>query len=188
MRSKRSGVGSPSSTYSVPAWRSAIPSTRLPPRPWLHGSQSTSTGGWSSRNGHACATPCSIAPIMPCVTTTPFVSPRRSGHEQDLRDGLGVDARGGAARRRRVREQPRVVERAHPGRRFAHGHVRRLGQRPRAPHRHTPRRRARTRRPGRAASAIARSRANPSRCGNPVCADTGTTGTPARSAPNVTIA
>jgi hypothetical protein len=47
----------------------------LPPKVWFHGSQSTTTGGLSSTNGHACASCCWLAHSMRCVLTTPLGMP-----------------------------------------------------------------------------------------------------------------
>ena len=44
----------------------------LPPKVWLHGSQSTITGGASSVNGQTCASACWLATSMRCVLSTPL--------------------------------------------------------------------------------------------------------------------
>ena len=47
----------------------------LPPKVWLQGSQSSSTGGSSSRKGQTCRICCWFAASMPCVLSTPFGVP-----------------------------------------------------------------------------------------------------------------
>src|SRR5580658_2260582 len=47
----------------------------LPPNVWLHGSQSTTTGGRSARRGHTCAIACWFEQSIRCVLTTPLGVP-----------------------------------------------------------------------------------------------------------------
>jgi hypothetical protein len=53
VRPTSSGVGLPSSTYSVPPWKSTRLKLWLAPKVWLHGSQSSTTGGRSRTKGHS---------------------------------------------------------------------------------------------------------------------------------------
>src|SRR5215510_5942824 len=48
---------------------------KLLPNVWFHGTQSTSTGGRSSRKGHTCAAICWFEQSMRWVLTTPFGVP-----------------------------------------------------------------------------------------------------------------
>ena len=73
--STRPGAGLPPSMWSVPPFRSAMLKQKLPPNVWFQGSQSTSTGGRSSRNGHTCAAICWFEQSMRWVLTTPFGVP-----------------------------------------------------------------------------------------------------------------
>ena len=47
----------------------------LPPNVWLQGSQSTSTGLWSARNGQTCRICCWLAASIRCVFSTPLGLP-----------------------------------------------------------------------------------------------------------------
>src|ERR1700722_17496354 len=47
----------------------------LPPKVWLHGSQSTTTGGRSARRGHTWAIACWFEQSIRCVLTTPLGVP-----------------------------------------------------------------------------------------------------------------
>jgi len=49
------GTGRPRSRNKVPPWRSTRKKLWLPPKVWLHGSQSTTTGGVVARNGQHAA-------------------------------------------------------------------------------------------------------------------------------------
>ena len=47
----------------------------LPPKVWLHGSQSTITGRSAARNGHTCRIICWLAASIRCVLSTPLGVP-----------------------------------------------------------------------------------------------------------------
>ena len=47
----------------------------LPPKVWLHGSQSTITGRSAARNGHTWRIICWLADSIRCVFSTPFGAP-----------------------------------------------------------------------------------------------------------------
>ena len=75
VRSIRPGAGRPSSIYRLPPLYSTMPTLWLPPKVWLHGSQSSSTGGCSVRNGHTCSIACWLAHSIRCVVITALGSP-----------------------------------------------------------------------------------------------------------------
>lgn len=61
--------------YRLPPLYSTIPTLWLPPKVWLHGSQSSSTGGCSARNGHTWSIACWLAHSIRCVVRTALGSP-----------------------------------------------------------------------------------------------------------------
>ena len=75
MVSTSPGAGFPPSMLSVPPFRSTMLKQKLPPNVWFQGSQSTRTGGRSSRNGHTCAAICWFEQSMRWVLTTPLGVP-----------------------------------------------------------------------------------------------------------------
>ena len=70
LRSTSPGAGRPSSMTSVPPLRSTMFRLWLPPKVWLHGSQSTSTGFSCCRKRHTCAIICWLAHSMRWVLIT----------------------------------------------------------------------------------------------------------------------
>ena len=107
VRSNSSGTGLPSSMWSVPPKAMTWPRLWLPPKVWLHGSQSTSTGGSSRRNGQTCPSACWLEHSMRCVLITPFGSAGRARGEQELRDRVRAERGEGRARRRGPGAWPR---------------------------------------------------------------------------------
>ena len=75
VRSNSAGTGLPSSMCSVPPKASTWPRLWLPPNVWLHGSQSTSTGGSAPMNGHTWPSACWLEHSIRCVLITPFGVP-----------------------------------------------------------------------------------------------------------------
>ena len=73
--SNSAGTGLPSSMCSVPPNASTWPRLWLPPNVWLHGSQSTSTGGSARMNGHTWPSACWLEHSIRCVLITPFGAP-----------------------------------------------------------------------------------------------------------------
>ena len=69
------GTGLPASRYIVPPLRSTMLKLWLLPKVWLHGSQSTTTGGVRSRKGQICALACWLEHIMRWVLITAFGAP-----------------------------------------------------------------------------------------------------------------
>jgi hypothetical protein len=75
VRSIWPGPGRPSSIHSVPPLTSTMFRSWLPPKVWLHGSQSNNTGGSSSRNGQTWRICCWLAISIPCELITPLGVP-----------------------------------------------------------------------------------------------------------------
>ncbi len=74
-RSTRPGAGRPSSTTRLPPLRSTRLRLWLPPKVWLQGSQSTSTGFSCPRKRQTCAMACWFAHSMRWVLTTTLGCP-----------------------------------------------------------------------------------------------------------------
>ena len=75
MRAASSGVGLPSSTWRDPPLQSTRLKLWLPPKVWLQGSQSSTTGGRSRRKGHATWMAAWLEQIMRWVLMTPLGTP-----------------------------------------------------------------------------------------------------------------
>jgi hypothetical protein len=75
VRPNSAGAGRPSSTRSVPALASTMFALWLPPKVWLHGSQSSSTGGSAARNGQTTRIIRWFAQSIRWVFSTPFGPP-----------------------------------------------------------------------------------------------------------------
>ena len=110
-------------------WSSTMFTSWLPPNVWLHGSQSTITGGSSARNGHACRIICWLAASMPVRVQHPLRGAGRARREQDLGDvcpgaapaNAAATAAPGSVLRRVVRgsapgRSPRLTITGTPGR------------------------------------------------------------------------
>ena len=78
----------PASTWRLPPLRSTKKKLWLPPKVWLHGSQSTTTGGCSARNGQHAARLSWLAVSMRWVLTTPLGRPV----EPDVNSTLAIVA------------------------------------------------------------------------------------------------
>src|SRR6185312_3143957 len=73
--SKAPGAGLPPSMYSVPPCARIMLKLWFAPNVWLHGNQSTITGGRSARNGQPATIAAWFAHSMRWVFTTPFGVP-----------------------------------------------------------------------------------------------------------------
>ena len=82
--SKAPGAGLPASRYIVPPLRSTMLKLWLLPKVWLHGSQSTITGGVRSRKGQICALACWLEQIMCWVLMTAFGAPTEPDVNKNL--------------------------------------------------------------------------------------------------------